>query len=149
MAEHDELLPSSSSRRESSGYFAILIGALVGAIVLALAGGYCAAWCYTARNHEADLGAVGAGLFGFAVGGWAGGAVGGFIALRIRRCRGAGTTFAVALVVELSVLVGLNELHSGAKPSWGLDTIMSASLVGGPLVAPLVARALVVGVRRR
>lgn len=116
----------------SVGYCATLLGSLLGAIVLAVAGGYLSVWWMNRYTEDLGLEAIGYGFLAMGVGACTGGAVGGFIALRLRRHRRAGTTLAVLAVLVPGVAVASFELVP-ERLSPSVEAIIL-------LVTPLVAR---------
>lgn len=117
----------------SDGYGATFLGSLVGAIVLGIGATYLGGWWAVEYQDDPGLGFPALALGGLFVGTCVGGALGGFVALRLFRGRRAGTTFAVLLVswpAALAIAIAL-ELP---QQYW---RYLYAPI---PIVVPLVAR---------
>ena len=116
----------------SAGYCATWLGSLAGAIVLAVAGAYLCGWWINRYSEDTGLESIGYGFLALGVGACVGAAVGGFVALRLRRHRRAGTTLAVLAVLVPGVAAASFEVvPQGLSPH--VETIIL-------LVTPLLAR---------
>ena len=129
---HPGTMRTRRRTHRSAGYCATWLGSLVGAIVLAVAGGYLSGWWMYRYSEDTGLESIGYGFLALGIGACVGAAVGGFVALRLRRHRRAGTTLAVLAVLVPGVSVASFEVVPQVLSPY-VETIML-------LVTPLLAR---------